>query len=78
MISTKSDIHRDEPRASGFRDALQRLREHAIAGHLQLRAEPRSVDHSDGDTDAHGITSGICFSQVSPRNRDANLAPHSK
>jgi len=43
MISTKSDMHRDEPpRASGFREALQRLREHAVAGHLQLQVERRS------------------------------------
>lgn len=42
MISTKSEMHPDEPRASGFREALQRLREHAVAGHLQLQVERRS------------------------------------
>ncbi|APC14221.1 hypothetical protein BLL42_26800 [Pseudomonas frederiksbergensis] len=39
MISAKSDIYRDEPRVSGFRDALQRLRKYSIAGHLQLRGK---------------------------------------
>jgi hypothetical protein len=49
MINAKSDMHRNEPRAPGFREALQRLREHAMAGHLQLRAEPRVGDHyADG------------------------------
>jgi|RhiMetStandDraft_4_1073278.scaffolds.fasta_scaffold10336_3 hypothetical protein len=42
MISAKSDTHLDEPRASGFREALQRLREYAVAGHLQLQVERRS------------------------------------
>lgn len=42
MISAKSEMHRDEPRASGFREALQRLREHAVAEHLQLQVERRS------------------------------------
>lgn len=35
-------MHRDEPHASGFRDALERLREYTIAGHLQVRRKERS------------------------------------
>lgn len=46
MISAKSDMHRDEPRESGFRVALQRLREHAIAGHLQVHGDRRYPDPS--------------------------------
>lgn len=42
VTSARSDMHRDEPHASGFRDALERLREYTIAGHLQVRRKERS------------------------------------
>lgn len=49
MINAKGDMHRDESRVSGFQEALQRLREHAFAGHFQLLAErPSAVQFSKG------------------------------
>lgn len=45
MISAKSDMHRDELRVAGFRDALQRLREYAVAGHPQLLGTRCSGKH---------------------------------
>lgn len=49
MINAKSDMRRDESRVAGFRDALQRLREYAIAGHLQLRGKRCSGEYFSKD-----------------------------
>jgi hypothetical protein len=75
MINAKSDIHRNESRVAGFRDALQRLREYAIAGHLQLRGSRCSGEHFSKDVVVASLRERIDNHRVCYASPDASQYP---